>query len=957
MTVFLESYKVYAYLNGAWVDLTSDCISDDIRAKWGMMGNTPFDRLATTGPGYFQLNNSTLKYSPGTPGALSGWQKGVPIIYECMFDGTPHIRFRGNVEKIDLKTGLKAKRVYVTVLDWMEYAAKYPVTSQGYLANRTADEALGFLVPTMPALPQATDYAEGVSTFPAIFDSLNTKTKAYTEFSKLVFSEPGQIYLKKDKEYGETLVFESAHTRNGLRALTEIPKADSVSGFLLQENGDYLLQENLDKIILGRELEAFESDNSMMDADIDYGEQIINRVEVKAYPKRIDTTEQVLFSLDTPLEIGSGETIEFVGQYKDPAGGSVNAIPYMMIDPNETTELGPRLSVTYTLPGIPGTTTKVWHGATYDTYARSNLATTNYDGDDDLQIGELNTGASYKRRAWIKWDELSDGTIPADATVIEAHLQLCVYTNYADSSETFYVYRPLRAWISNQLTWNIWSTGNAWATAGGFGAADCEQTSIGEAEFQLNVLGWRDFTLDNTAIEEMISGGFTNNGFMIRSLTEDNDGYRVWSSNKAMAPEDFMMRRKINGGADISAYLTVEPDYTLSTSSVHYTLTNTYSSTAYINKLQARGIGIYTYTPMEAVVENAASYESDNGYQVKVLDQIYQRNTAQGVIEAKKIVNTYKQPQTILNKVTFCANRSGALMEAFLNLDVGDLVSIKEDDAGIDGWYYIQAVEFTIGLGGVIMFSWRVIAACSLLSGCLAPVAIELDGTSSGINYGYLPQVANLPERSISFDVYPYAAAPVATPSTMVGITSDDGGNWVGFGANSNIIVFYSNRFDAGPGNWVAFSDAIPLNAWANIVITYYPEDIAADPIIYIDGVSVAVTENYTPLGDLNSEDGISLVLGNIKTATIDYTWGLNGVLKNMKIYNVILTAIEAADIAAGLDVNRGLVFNGLNVKTKDLSYFDNRLLDPENDSLIDDMYGVIGTPHDPTTTQLIPYP
>jgi len=926
MAVYPTSYKVWAYLDGGWVDLTSDCIKDDIFAMWGMMGNNPFDRLATTGRMNFQLNNVTGKYSPDRAGVLAGWKQGVPVRLILTYAGEDYVRFRGMVSKIDIKTGLRAKRVFVTALDWMDYAAQYPLVSQGYVSEASGDDALNIIVPAMPIPPQNTDFDVGASTFPVLFDTLSTKTRAYTEFSKIAFSEFGYIYLKKDKASGETLVFESANYRNGLRELTELAPG-----------------------------ETFTADNSMMDADVTYGDQIINRIDLRAYPKRLDTTEQVLFSLGSPMRIGSGETIEFVGQYTDPYGGGtqVNGVPYLMIDPNTPNELGPKMIVEYTDPSFIGTRTVGLRPVSNDTYAQNNQATTNFGTTGTCVIGERNDEVTYIRRAWFKWAGLSDGTIPATATIVSASIWLYCFTDYADNARTLRVYRPKLAWVENELTWTIWKTGSAWNSLGGFNVLDCEQTDIGSRDFAAVDLGWKEFILTPAKIQEYLPGGaWTDNGFMIKADTELNDAHRFYTSDFPPTTEDFLMwtTEKI-GGLNKSTYLTVVANYDLSTSSVHYTLTNTYTGTCWIRKLQARGIGLYAQNPAEVEISNEASY-NEHGYQIKVLDQLYQRDVSHGVIEAQKIIDSYKKPKTTLNRVTFNANRNDQLMRAFLILDVGDLISIKEVDSGIDGWYYIQAVEFTIGIGGVIMFSWRVIAACSLLSGCLAPIIVDTSA-GGGVNFGHLPEISNLPERTFSAQIY-LSSSP--TDIHVVVSTLSDSAGLIFFVRDDNSLRWFQQQIgDGGSGSWKTDPDVVAEGTWITVTGSRNDTD---DPILYIDGVDQApLTEIIHDAGPVMDETGNNFVIGNAKSSLADYTYPLCGYIKNVRVYNVILTPAEVADLAAGANITRGLVFLAPNVRTKELDYFDNTLLDEDNDKVIDDMYGAIGSIHAPVTSQLIPYP
>ncbi len=109
-----------------------------------------------------------------------------------------------------------------------------------------------------------------------------------------------------------------------------------------------------------------------------------------------------------------------------------------------------------------------------DCYIDSNAADTNNSGGG-VQCGEYNAGTST-RRGLISFSLVS---LPAAAIISTSTLTLTSQYDYTDNDRTLSVYRQKRAWVEAQATWNIWKTGSVWATAGGFGAADCEQTAIG----------------------------------------------------------------------------------------------------------------------------------------------------------------------------------------------------------------------------------------------------------------------------------------------------------------------------------------------------------------------------------------------------------------------------------------------------------------------------------------------
>lgn len=134
------------------------------------------------------------------------------------------------------------------------------------------------------------------------------------------------------------------------------------------------------------------------------------------------------------------------------------------------------------------------------------------------------------QRTLIKFD-LS--TLPDAATISSAILSLYAVTDRSSNARTFRVFRQKRAWHETQSTWNIYSTGNNWSTAGGFHADDCEQSEIGSramtASETLNE--YKDFALTPVTKAALDLG----NGWLIKADTEDLDCYDFNSSDHATA--------------------------------------------------------------------------------------------------------------------------------------------------------------------------------------------------------------------------------------------------------------------------------------------------------------------------------------------------------------------------------------------------------------------------------------
>jgi hypothetical protein len=111
--------------------------------------------------------------------------------------------------------------------------------------------------------------------------------------------------------------------------------------------------------------------------------------------------------------------------------------------------------------------------ATADTHLVSETPTNNKDADAYVDVGHLTTPTS--RRALILFDVSG---IPSGATVSAATLRLQVSLNATTTSHNELVYRLRRAWSETQATWNVYTTGNSWTTAG---AADTTNDREGTA--------------------------------------------------------------------------------------------------------------------------------------------------------------------------------------------------------------------------------------------------------------------------------------------------------------------------------------------------------------------------------------------------------------------------------------------------------------------------------------------
>ncbi len=93
--------------------------------------------------------------------------------------------------------------------------------------------------------------------------------------------------------------------------------------------------------------------------------------------------------------------------------------------------------------------------------------------------------------------------------------------------------------------------------------------------------------------------------------------------------------------------------------------------------------------------------------------------------------------------------------------------------------------------------------------------------------------------------------------------------------ANVYQIRFWYNFSDTD-GRWRSTGTEVSEDQVSQVAVTYNADNVANDPIIYVNGISVALTEDSTPVGTRGSDVGIDLIIGNDSGGTL--TWdGLIG--------------------------------------------------------------------------------
>lgn len=186
---------------------------------------------------------------------------------------------------------------------------------------------------------------------------------------------------------------------------------------------------------------------------------------------------------------------------------------------------------------------------TQDTHLREQNTTANYATSSTFEATKWDAGDHS--HALLKFSGLSN--IPATATVTSVTVGLWLDGDNG-GTHTIDLRRALRGWVENQATWNIYSSGNNWATSGGLSAGNdrvstvsgsivgvgstqqyytVTQTSGGLVN---DVQGWIDGTLTNNGWHLERSGTGNDNTYKYFGAADGDNGHRPYLSVTYFTP-------------------------------------------------------------------------------------------------------------------------------------------------------------------------------------------------------------------------------------------------------------------------------------------------------------------------------------------------------------------------------------------------------------------------------------
>jgi len=952
--------NVYAYL-GSWTDITSDVVGT-MSADWGMKSNKPDDVLAQTGTLLLSLKNNTGKYTPGGAAVIhTDWGKGTKVRVIFTYDGQTYVRFYGAIDTIRIDAGTKGQRkVHCVALDWMNYAAKYPLNNPAIELNKRVDQGLTTILSGMPIQPLATDIDTGAVTLPTIFNDATLKTKAYSEFHKFAMSEFGSyIYVKKDKTNGETLRFESSARRVYSTAVKQVPVA-LANGNLLQEDGFAILQENGDHILTeANAMQNVTIDNSMTSMDVVYGENLINRISVSANPTRIDTVDSQIFSLDSALFVDANDEKSFYVEFtEENSKRLVAALP-------------PESSYPTTLfhfdAAGPEELVVDEGGKPWDDYSlelvtnikKFGVASLYFDGGDSYAEGTHSVDYEFGNIDFtVEWWEYRFNASANKATISRSGTGGFCPWSFGMSDGT------------NSLVY-ITSNGSSWDIANGksFGAIPIavwthyaisrDGTTFRMFKNGVLVQKWTSSATILASTSPMVLGKSGTN-YITACLDEMRitKGLARYTATFTPATEPFALSGLVysawtnaNGtGTEITEDVNVSVTYGAAGANV--TVANSGSTGGYLTTLKIFGKIVETVSPVTDIQEDQPSIDA-YGYHDLSINQPYQADFTSGREKAAEILDINRVPLVDINRVTMSANRDDAHMKYFLYTDVGDLVSIKEDQTEADAAYFIQGMGWDAQpsvTGGIVNFWWTV----KKHRASVTPLAInfaDLVTNNNHVEWGYLPAIAveNVPYRIWSFWFNCYTT--MSQDGYIISCYETDGasltarGYSIGFPTTNRRLEFIG--ISGGTvQKWRSAQFPNTPNTLFHVLIAYDSRSVSNQPIFYVNGTFYANTLNSSWTTTGAGEVGTNLKFNTSKDDVLQQV-----LMKDIRIYNgdqvadpAVLASLLYAEGAYGNNNKTGLLFRAFNAPIDEINEYTGAYL-AENQKLVDDIGLAVGTP------------
>jgi len=718
------SIYVEAELSGpgnGWTVLEDVVQPISIDYRYGIDGHTPRDRVAGVGTLTFALDNSEYNsagllgyYSPGHSNVRAGFGLGTSVRLRLEYaDMAPYFKWRGVIDSIKPLPGiLRDRRVFVSCVDWMDEAMTATLRGLAVQLNQRSDQLFATIVANVVKQPAATQIGFGMESYAFALDQARDfGVSVLSEFQKLANSELGFIYVKGDAVQGGTLVFEDRRARG--TNLVSVATFDSVN--------------------------ALAADRQRLD--------VINRVQVKVHPRRVDQAAGPFIPSDVAgitlwleadaitgigdgLPVGTWTPTLGSGTFTAAGGarplfrtGIMGGQPVLRFD-GANDQLNGSLDLVNYLANNAFTIFVVCSKS----IAAGTLAT--FGGNNATpQVAVMASGSTLART--VNNDGSSD-QVDALGSVVVPYIQTAmhsagsIYAGLSDTRDISLVSTP------SGNTTALTQTARVGNTAGANWQGDIAEIIVynvvlteaqrKNVESYLSVkygitlpytptgagtVGTTIFTLEEIPLIPK------STAYPIQCPYKDpNQRQARIGSVAQVVPEavtDFLFNSLQDGtGVNLTSQISVSITFGGNTADV--IVTNNGPSDGYLTYFQIRGLGIYDEAEVVAEAEDTDS-QDEVGEHVLNFNMPYQSDARVAQNAAFFLLEQNKTQFTVPTKIGFIASGSDFFMRQAILREPSDRITIQDSVTGIDGDFFINGIRQSVDPEGVLMCEWTVVPA------------------------------------------------------------------------------------------------------------------------------------------------------------------------------------------------------------------------------------------------------
>lgn len=617
--------------DGIWTDVIDDVlVAGNVGWRYGFFGMMPTDRTAGAGMMDFLLNNSENNsagllgyYSVGHTNAREGFELGIKSRLWYMEGSDRYYKFIGKLTKATPLPGKKRKRkVDCSIEDWLGAASKHKMDLLDVEEAIRSDVAFQTIVENLDTQPEAVSYGVGQETFAYWGDDLkDERTTGLAALDRVNISEFGYSFIRGGATPGE-LVFQNRHAR--------------VKDTTIQKT---FIEDDLSDMKVRREQR-----------------DIRNRVEATVYPREVGSSDENLYSLQTPLLINAGQKKTIRARYTDPNNRDVRLSGLQLNDPEGLNALVDQV----------GADARGFEGGTGSWQVVGTIAQSSTQAKIGTYSLKLTSGTGAANQYYA-------ANLPA--------------TGFAQNDVVYY---QVYVYVEE-----AWPQGKIYV--------DMNERNVGGSLVQTNlaevtsISGWvrvsGQYTVTNASTDRLrIEIGQTPNAGNADFSGGAVDLYidEVYLIHDTLI--NFEFSTSDTGGGDKDDDLVLIESL-LGGNMSELVLENVSAVDGYATVLKVRGRAVRRYDPVMQYAENEESAE-DHYKRIQTLQLKYQDDPLVGQDWANKVLGDRELPETVLESFLVNAAKSAGNLTAVLDLEPGERIDISESVAAVDDEYFINGIQY-----------------------------------------------------------------------------------------------------------------------------------------------------------------------------------------------------------------------------------------------------------------------